>query len=215
MRVSGNEEPAVEVGKMNTDADYGSLNLLPHHAQLLIDSAISPRVAKERGYFSATKKSQLKDLGFAEAQCRTPALVSPVYGVTGEVLFHQIRSDDPRSGRDGKRLKYETPCGARMALDIHPSMRQHLGNPSRPLFITEGVRKADSATSHNLCCIALLGVWNWRGSNEQGGKLALADWEYVVLSGREIYIVFDSDVMLKPAVHHALTRLKAFLEGRS
>ncbi len=30
------------------------------------------------------------------------------------------------------------------------------------LFITEGARKADAAVSKSLCCVDLLGVWNWR-----------------------------------------------------
>src|SRR5206468_446691 len=127
--------------------------------------------------------------------CRVPALVIPVYSVTGEVALHQSRPDAPRAGRDGKLIKYETPRGARMALDVHPCIRQHLGNPTRPLFITEGIRKADAAVSKGLCCIALLGVWNWRGTNEDNGKVALSDWEYVALNNRDTYIVFDSDVM--------------------
>ena len=59
-----------------------------------------------------------------------------------------------------------------------------------PLFITEGIPKADAAVSINLCCIALLGVFNFRGSNEVGGKTALADWESVAPNGRTVYIAF-------------------------
>jgi hypothetical protein len=194
--------------------DYKDLNLLPQHAELLAASAVAPKVAKERGPWSATKKVQLKDLGFSDLQCRVPAFVMPVFDVTGQVAFHQIRPDEPRADREGRPRKYETPSGVRMALDVHPSIRQQLGNPQRPLFITEGIRKADSAISHGLCCIALLGVWNWRGGNDLGGKTALAAWESIALNGREVFIVFDSDVMIKPNVYQALVRLKAFLEGR-
>jgi hypothetical protein len=80
--------------------------------------------------------------------------------------------------------------------------------------VTEGIRKADAAASIDLCCVALLGVWNFRGSNEFGGTTALADWESIALKDRVVYIVFDSDVMTKVSVHQALARLKAFLEGR-
>jgi hypothetical protein len=82
------------------------------------------------------------------------------------------------------------------------------------LFITEGARKADAAAARGLCCIALLGVWNWRGTNAKGGTTVLADWERVALNGRTVYIVFDSDVTTKPEVRDALVRLKAFLESR-
>lgn len=76
------------------------------------------------------------------------------------------------------------------------------------------MKKADAAVSKGLCCIALLGVWNWRGENEHGGKTILADWEHIHLKGRRVYIVFDSDVMTNPHVHSVLVRLKAFLESR-
>ena len=58
------------------------------------------------------------------------------------------------------------------------------------------------------------GVWNWRGTNELGGKTALPDWESIALNDREVFLVFDSDVMTKSGVHLALSRLKAFLESR-
>jgi uncharacterized protein DUF3854 len=189
--------------------------LLPHHQKLIDDSAITTAVAQARRYWSATKKKELKDLGFSEAQCRVPALVIPVYAVTGEIAFYQSRPDDPRANKEGKPVKYETPSGARMALDVHPNIRQDIGNPSRPLFLTEGIRKADSAISHGLTCISLQGVNNFRGTNDQGGKTILAAWEYVHLKDREVYIVFDSDVMLKRPVYEALRRLKAFLQHRS
>jgi hypothetical protein len=136
-----------------------------------------------------------------------------VWGVTGEIASYQIRPDQPRVV-DGKALKYETPKGSRMVLDVPPSVRQWLGDPARPLFITEGARKADAGVSAGLCTIALLGVWNWRGTNDLGGKTALPDWEVIALSGRDVFIVFDSDVMTKEAVNAALARLKGFMDQR-
>ena len=83
-----------------------------------------------------------------------------------------------------------------------------------PLFITEGIKKGDALVSCGRCTVTLLGVWSWRGRNDDGGLTALAEWDYVALNDREVYIVFDSDVMLKPEVHKAMVRLKAFLESR-
>lgn len=188
--------------------------LLPQHAALIAMSAISPEVAAARGYRSVTKKTELRGLGFGDSQCRTPALLIPVWGVTGEIATFQVRPDQPRIDRDGKVVKYETPSGSKMALDVPRPVRAWLGDPSRPLVITEGARKADAAVSKSLCCIALLGVWNWRGTNEEGGKTVLPDWEHIALKGREVFLCFDSDVMSKISVHIAMVRLKAFLEQR-
>ena len=193
------------------ETQYGPL--LPQHLALLKASAISPRVAKARKYRSVTNQAELERLGFAPAQQLVPALLIPVWSVAGEIATHQIRPDSPRI-REGKPVKYETPAGSRMLLDVPPMARQWLGDPKRPLFITEGARKADAAVSKDLCCIALLGVWAWRGRNPAGGKVALPDWESIALNKREVFIVFDSDVMQKRAVYAALARLKAFLESR-
>ena len=53
------------------------------------------------------------------------------------------------------------------------------------------MRKADALVSIGLCCVALLGVWNFRGTNDAGGKVALADWESVALNGRGFEDRFD------------------------
>lgn len=187
--------------------------LLVHHRALIDASSISPEVAEARGYRSVESISELRRLGFADAQCSVPTLLIPIRNVHGEIALYQSRPDTPRM-TGGRAVKYETPRGATMTIDVPPTIRDRMRDPSWPLFITEGIRKADSAVSHGLCCIALLGVWNWRGTNEFGGKIALPDWESIALNGREIFIVFDSDVTCKPQVHGALVRLEAFLESR-
>jgi hypothetical protein len=187
--------------------------LLAHHAQLLAASAIAAEVAATRGYRSVTEKKVLARYGFSPVQQQVPALLIPVWDVCGEVALYQARPDEPRV-KDGKAIKYETPQGARMVLDVPPCVRSQLGDPETPLLVTEGARKADAAVSVGLCCVALLGVWNWRGSNEHGGLTALADWESVALKGRRVYLVFDSDAITNPGVCEALARLKGFLERR-
>lgn len=187
--------------------------LLSHHEKLIRDSGISVEVAAARGYRTVSAKSELARLGFAASQRLVPALLVPVWNVRGEIGTYQIRPDEPRVV-EGKPLKYETPRGTRMVLDVPPTVRSKLADPRTPLFITEGARKADAAVSRGLACVALLGVWNWRGSNEQEGKTALADWEAIALNERPVYIAFDSDVTSKKPVRSALARLKAFLESR-
>src|SRR5215212_7149128 len=184
-----------------------------HRAMLEQESSIMPKVIKGRGYRTVKTKADLERLGFGRAQRNVPGLLLPIHGPGGEISLYQFRPDEPRL-KDGKPVKYETPGGSRMALDVHPFAREKLGDPSVPLFITEGIKKGDALVSQDLCAIALVGVWNWRGTNEYGGKTALPEWEHVALNDRKVYIVFDSDVMLKPQVYAALARLKPFLEGR-
>lgn len=185
-----------------------------HRTMLEHKSGISPEVVTARGYKTVTTKTELKQRGFSPAQQNVPALLLPIYSPTGEVVLYQTRPDTPRINK-GKPVKYETPTGSLMALDVHPFAKDKIGDPGTPLFVTEGIKKGDALVTQGLCTVALIGVWNWRGRNERSGKTVLAEWELVALNDkRQVYIAFDSDVMLKKEVHAALVRLKGFLEHK-
>ena len=126
---------------------YGSI-LFEQHQEKLRSCAIDPQVAAARGYRTADTKRVLERHHFLRLQRRVPALLIPVWGVDGNVVLHQARPDEPRMNSKGKPIKYETPGGSRMALDVHPRTRTVLGDPKVPLVITEGVLKADSLLSH-------------------------------------------------------------------
>ena len=181
---------------------------------LEVESGIAADVIHDRGYRTVTVKAELGRLGFSNQQRRVPALLMPLHDVFGEVRSYIVRPDEPRIDRRGKTVKYEFPSGSRMLLDVPLRVREWLGDPSRPIIITEGAKKADAAASRGLCCIDVVGTWSWRGTNELGGKTALPDWEAIALNDREVYLAYDSDVMTKPEVHQALVRLKGFLESR-
>jgi hypothetical protein len=198
--------------------------LKPEHIAALRASAISDEVIEARGYQTITKIEELAILGFAPVQRNVPGLLIPLWTTDCEQL-PVYRPDNPRVvenknklNPDGthpnKIIKYEFPKGARMRLDCPPMVRAQLGNPSVPLWITEGQKKADSLVSAGLCAVALLGVWNWRGTNDVGGKVLLPDWNSIALNGREVHIVFDSDVMQKLEVQKALKALIAMLSNK-
>ena len=173
--------------------------LLPHHVEQLTKSGISETIARERGYFSVEQKRDLEQRGFGRTQQIAPTLVIPIFGVVaGEAPWFVHRPDTPRV-KDGRERKYEIPAGRKMALDIHPRVRPHLANPAGPLFITEGSKKVDSLiTAGAQAVIGVIGVWNWRGRNEDDGLALLADWDWVALKeGRQVFVVYDSDILLK------------------
>jgi hypothetical protein len=199
--------------------------LLPHHAAQI--AAVFPDVQSERGYRSEVSPAILALNGFCGkngkapkwvSEC-VPALFIPVYNAAGDEFLVQIRPDNPRFKTDGKPIKYETPPGFKICVDVHPRIRREIANPSVDLWITEGVKKADAAISRGLCCVALLGVWNWRGTNDAGGATALPDWEHFAFkhkdgTARRVFVAFDSDVSHKPEVAAALRRFVAWLEFR-
>ena len=187
-----------------------------HYALLHDKSAIADTLIKARGYQSLPQPEDLIDRGFSKAQARTaPVLGMPLWDVHGTRHGWQIRPDVPRQFKDGTLGKYETPLGDRNILDIHPSVQPLVGDPTTPLWITEGVRKGDALASQGQCTIALVGgVWGFRGTNEHKGKVILPDWEYVALNGRLVYVVYDSDIYLKRNVELALKALYSLLRER-
>jgi hypothetical protein len=184
-----------------------------HRAQLENESAIGADAIEARDYFTQTDKQSLKLLGFAPAQCLA-GLVIPLYDWRGERAGYALRPDIARNGANGKPIKYELPKGAPPVLDIAPLTGGDIGDPTKPLLITEGAKKADSAAERGLCAINLNGVYGFRGRNLQGGITALADWENIALAGRAVYVAFDSDIATKPQVESAMQRLAAFLKAR-
>jgi len=196
-----------------------------HIQQLKEGSGLNDEVISARGYRTVNEASELRELGFSRPQCNVPGLLIPVYTTDGSNILVVFRPDTPRvienrrkRNRDGSFkthvIKYEMPKGAAMRLDCPPLCRSRLADPDIPLWITEGQKKADALAGRGQCAIDLLGVWNFKGKNQFGGVTWLADWDYIALKGRDIRIVFDSDVMLKPEVRAALDRITEHLQRK-
>ena len=186
------------------------------HKQQLAESAIHTDVIEARGYYSAPSKSHLGELGFKLYQRRMPSLVIPLYNKYGEIAMATLRPDMPRTKKDGKPTKYEFPDGARMQIDVPPVAwnQEAMGDPTVPLWITEGVKKGDSLVSKGVAAISFPGVWNWRGTNENGGKTVIATFETIAFNGREVFIAFDSDANTNRHVRLAMARLGSYIESR-
>lgn len=110
------------------------------HIEMLRKSAIRDEAIVARGYRTMSMEGgsvkALQWMGFSKAQIRVPALLMPLYGPSGETVLVQIRPDDPRKSKEGKSIKYETPRGVSMRMDIPPSCTRWIGDPSKPLFVT-------------------------------------------------------------------------------
>lgn len=184
-----------------------------HRKMLEVDSAISPEVIAARGYASVEADDERLQ-AFAEPQRRAGLLV-PGWDIYGESLPGQIRPDNPRIIQRGDKqveLKYESPRGARAYVDVHPLVRDRVKSGSEALVITEGCRKADSAISQGLACVAILGVWGWRGRTTDDATAVVPDLDAIPLRGRSVLLAFDSDAVTKREVLVALKRFTAVLE---
>jgi len=189
--------------------------LLITHLEHLKKSAISVDVIKERGYRSALGKTPIRELGFAQAQQRAPGIIIPIHGPDGKNAGYLYRPDKPRmDGRRQRPIKYELPLNSSVRLDVPPRCRQHLGDPHKPLYFTEGIKKVDSLATAGVCAVGLIGVWGFRGKNAFGGTAILADFDYLALKGRTVYLAFDSDSATNPQVAGAVDRLTEHLNRK-
>ena len=177
-----------------------------HHLDMLAGSGITPEHAALRGYETITSenKSRLAEVNIVTTGRKIPGLLVPQLRVDGSTWGYQYRPDEPRL-RDGKPIRYESPWQQRNGLDVPPGIGPQLGDPAVPLFITEGVKKADCGALHGLCIVALSGVWNWMHTNSAGGKMAIPDWYDVALNGRRVILAYDGDVARKESVRRRRT----------
>lgn len=171
-----------------------------------------------RKWMHGSTREFLGSLGFPSWAIREsyfyPGLWIPHFTPRGEMYAGQWKPKNPVRNRDGKMMKYTSAKGGATRIDVHPRWTKDRGDfklpaindPTERLWITEGVKKADSLTSRGEIAIALSGVFNWR--NALGG---LGDWEDVRLKDREVIVCFDADAIIKPQVAQAMARLGKWL----
>jgi len=105
--------------------------------------------------------------------------------------FYRIRLDNPAPGKG----KYTQPKDTGSRLFRAPLYKQW-STGSHPIFITEGEKKAlalDCRFEGRFGVLGIGGVWNWTGGKDEGRRILIEDFHDIDLSGRSVYIVFDSD----------------------
>jgi hypothetical protein len=137
-----------------------------------------------------------------------PGLLLPSYNVAGEIAGYQYKPDVPRVVR-GKANKYESPPKSLSQLDVPPRARPWVLDPEEPLVFIEGIKKGDSGASHEIACVAITGVWNWRSAD------VMAALDQIPLKGRTAYLGFDSDYQRNAGVKAAKRRFAAVLRQRA
>lgn len=195
----------------------GPPELMPGHSRELDESCIAAEVRQARQYETLydteETRARLKSLRLPRWSWRDPmafpALLLPLYRVTGEEIGFQLKPAIPQEAPGGKHQKYASQSGTPNHLDVPPPVADLVRDPTVPLWVTEGVKKADCLASHGKAVITLTGVFNWR--SKMG---TLGDWEDIPLQGRAVVICFDSDARDKRNVMLAMQRFGRWLESK-
>jgi putative DNA primase/helicase len=186
-----------------------------HWHELTVESAIDPDLVRARGYTTKGPDARdwLRSKGITAKALEPehfPGLAIPQHRTDADAaLGLQWKPAQPWSNGDGKPQKYVSQRGLANRLDVHPSRRPLLVDLTVRVWITEGIKKADSLASRGELAIGLTGVWNWRS---KAGTVT--DWEDVPLRDREVLIAYDADAWEKPNVLRAMIRLGAWLTSK-
>ena len=178
-----------------------------HRRMVLEDSGIDFDVGEESGVRSVAHGRELPE-GFSPRQRKLgPGLLFTVHRPKGETAY-SFRPDEP----DKPGRKYEQQSkrygGPGNVLYVHPSQRHLVGVPSVPVIYVEGIKKALSIISAarragaEVLVVAISGVWNFLSDGEP-----IPDLLEIPVEGREVGILFDSDVLTNPGVQGGAVRL--------
>jgi hypothetical protein len=131
--------------------------LSDHHLEELNASEIAPEHRDARGYETLygtdEDRARLREENIPVWAWREdsafPGLLIPIWRVTGERIGAQFKPAVPQALGD-KAVKYATPHGKASRLDVPPLMAGAVRVVTNPLWITEGVKKADALASKGL-----------------------------------------------------------------
>ena len=142
----------------------------------------------------------------------------PYFNLAGErTAFARVRFIESRYGRAFRKqssFRYSQPFNSSPHIYYAPYLdwKAIAKDPSWPILITEGEKKAAKACREGIACIALGGVYAFKSSKRQ--QNIIPDFDDIVWNDREIEICYDADVMLKAEVRQALEVIAQELNQR-
>jgi hypothetical protein len=177
-------------------------------------SGITEEFALRNGCFSGSAEQVRAILGFN--QTNSPGLVFPYPGTNGngQKPFMRVKPDTPFVDENGRPAKYLSPKFATNRLYVPCGVELAFKDPSIPLYITEGEKKAQKAAQERLMCVALAGVQCWRGKGADGASRPIPDLDLIEWKKRAVFIVFDSDAAHNRNVRDAEHALAKELASR-
>ena len=195
--------------------------LLEHHVEHLRASGLTDDTILNAGVFSVTDPEEIRRL-----LCwgdSGPAPPAPAFVIPYTDDYCRVRPDGPRQDREGRAVKYEAPVGIPLRIYTPPPAGKAVEDPTVELWITEGEKKSLATCQVGIkAVVALPGVNTFhdivarRKAQEKGKDLwrLHPDLERIVFPGREVTIVFDSDIDTNASVHAAAIRLIQLLTDR-
>jgi hypothetical protein len=172
--------------------NQNSLSLHPDHLADLQKSGLSDDTIREAKICSVPPGDINKKLGpgFHRPEKINSLMAFPYPGADGFERYKLFPSLEDR--------RYHQIAGTGNHIYVPLVAGSTLKDPSIPLYITEGEKKALRGCQEELCCIAIGGLWNWSDGTEE--KRLISDFEKINLWKRIVYLIPDND-WLSPDRH--------------
>lgn len=149
---------------------------------------------------------------------RLPGYEIPYFDSRGRKLSKFSRIKFLAEVPDSPGQKYWQPPDTLPHVYLPPFLSRFGGwdkifsDPSIPLYVTEGEKKAACGCVNDLPVLGLGGVWSFR--SKKTGKKLLSELEKIVWKDRVVFIVYDNDVMYKAEVLRAMDTFASTLLAR-
>jgi hypothetical protein len=196
--------------------------LSPCHLADLRASGLSNEtiVANQYRTVDGADVAKLLNWNAADRSPLGPCLSIPFFDIDGNPTnYVRLKPDQPRKLKDGKVAKYESPMGIPNRVYFPIGITESVKDPTVPLLITEGEKKAAAATQSGLPCLGLVGVYGWQMKRERdadgkakGDRKLVDALAAIAWRGRPVTIVYDSDAVEKPEVLWAQWHLAKALQ---
>ena len=178
----------------------------PQLRQELLNSAIPAHLIDQLEYRSVTAKEAFELVGHKRSGWVVPFKdpEGKPYPTSKGKPFHRLKPDEGE-------IKYLSPSGEGCRLYFSPILdKKHLAS-GKDIFIPEGEKKTDCLVANGFPAIGLSGVWCWKDHRSGESKMLpeLIDFNW---KRRNVFVVFDSDILDKSSVENAYKSLKTALE---
>ncbi len=184
-----------------------SKELYPEHLRDLRKSGLRDSTVRMMKLRSLSVDELARRLGRRPVGVRS-ALEFPYPNLPG---FSRFKLFPPAKDRKGHVVKYLQGKHSGVHLYIPSPVAQVLKDPSVPLALAEGEKKAAALVQAGVMAIGIGGIWSWV---QRGTCNGILEFDEITWIDREVTLYADSDIWHRPNLLNAVYALMKELEER-